>query len=231
MSGFITRCSWWGVAAACAVVVGGCSTSRPAAGASAPVSPLTKSIKAFFHALSVQQVNCARPTPGSHGRRSCQVQFTDNYGEWWVTIVVAGSRVISDPGGVADWLCATACSNPPAMTANTGNPRNNPGFTAAASTGNSGQTGVTGIGGVVKTPSPSSVVKTPGPSGPAKVTSPSGVVNPTGSTGVVNPTGSTGVVNPTGSTGVVNGSGNTSTIGQTGATGIVYGTGSTGPGG
>ncbi|HWF35789.1 MAG TPA: hypothetical protein VG295_10450 [Solirubrobacteraceae bacterium] len=222
---------WSGVAVAAAMALGACGSSNVAPNAtSAAVSPLTRNIQAFFHALSVEQVHCG--PRGAHGRRSCQVEFTDNYGEWWVTIIVKGSRVISDPGGVADWLCANACSNPPPMTANTGNPRTNPGGTgASASTANRGQTGVTGIGGVVRTP-PRPKPKPKPPPVPVPVTGSTGVG--TGSTGVVNPTGSTGVVKNTGNTGVVSGSGNTGRPGGAtgaGSTGVVYGTGSTGPGG
>jgi hypothetical protein len=225
MKAFITRYLWWGVAVASAIAIGGCSTKVAAATSNAHASPLTKSIESFVHAFSVQQVQCG--PPGSHGRKSCQVQFTNDYGVWWATLVIRGSKVISDPGGVANWLCATACANPPGLNGNTGKPKNSTG-----TTGPSGQTGVTGIGGVVKNPAPSKPKPPPVTAGTGVVTGTgTGVVNPTGSTGVVNPTGSTGVVKGTGSTGVVSGSGNTGAIGATGATGIVYGTGSTGPGG
>ncbi len=232
MKAIITRCMWSGAALAAAVTVGGCSSLLTAdATSNAPASPLTKNIQKFFHALSVQQVHCGGPGSGGRGRRSCQVQFTNDYGEWWVTIIVSGSRVISDPGGVADWLCATACANPPGMTANTGNPRKNPGSTGATgSTGNSGQTGVTGIGGVVKAPKPKKPKGVTGATGVVSGSGSAGVVKSTGSTGVVYGTGSTGVVYGSGSTGVVSGGGNTGKGGATGATGIVYGTGSTGPG-
>ncbi|HWF72537.1 MAG TPA: hypothetical protein VG186_04285 [Solirubrobacteraceae bacterium] len=218
MRAFITRWLWWGIAAASALAVGGCSTKVTAGNSNAHASPLTKSIESVVHAFSVQQVHCARPA--SNGRRSCQVQFTDDYGVWWATLIVKGSRVISDPGGVADWLCATACANPPAMTGNTGKRQGNTGSKVPA-----GQTGVTGVGGVVKAPAP------PKPPKPV-VTVPAntGVVTAPTNTGVVSGSGNTGVVTGTG-TGIVSGSGNTGTIGATGATGIVYGTGSTGPGG
>jgi hypothetical protein len=216
MTVLITRWMWWGAAAASALAIGGCAGSSTTDSSSAPASPLTTRIEAFFHALSIQAVQC----PAGQGRRSCQVEFTDNYGQWWATIQVAGSRVISDPGGVADWLCASSCANPPGMTANTGNPKANPGSSASANIYR-GQTGVTGIGGVVKNPG---AVKPPKPS---KVTGSSGVVQGTGS-GVVQPTGSTGVVYGTGSTGAPKGAGSTGPAGETGATGVVYGTGSTG---
>jgi hypothetical protein len=236
MRGFIAHWLWSGVVVAAAVALGGCGSASVTGAGSAAASPLTRSIQAFFHAISVEQVQCG--SPDGHGRRSCQVEFTNDYGQWWVTIIVQGSRVISDPGGVADWLCANACSNPPPMTANTGNPKHNPGSTGATgSAATSGQTGVTGIGGVVTTP----LQRKPKPK-PKPVTGSTGVVPGTGSTGVVNATGSTGVVSGSGNTGVVKGTGNTGVVsgsgsgstgkgGATGQTGVVYGTGSTGPGG
>jgi hypothetical protein len=224
---------WSGAAVAAALATGGCATSNTSDATGVAPSPLTRSIQAFFHALSVDQVHCG--AAGNHGRRSCQVEFTDSYGDWWVTIIVAGSRVISDPGGVADWLCATTCANHPGLTANTGNPRNNPGFTGATgSSGNRGQTGVTGIGGVVKNPGATKPEAVTGATGVVTGPTNTGVVKPTGSTGVVSGSGNTGVVYGSGSTGVVSGSGNTGKagkVGATGETGIVYGTGSTGPGG
>lgn len=226
MRRFVTHWLWSGVALAAAMAIGGCGGANVSAGAiSAANAPLSRSIQAFFHAFSVEQIQCG--SPDGQGRRSCQVEFTDTYGQWWATIIVRGSTVISDPGGVADWLCADACANPPGMTANTGNPKQNPGSTGSTGSGFKGQTGVTGIGGVVKITKPKPKPK-PVPV-PESVTGPNGVVPGTGSTGVVS--GNTGVVKGSGNTGVVSGSGNTGKTGATGDTGVVYGTGSTGPGG
>jgi hypothetical protein len=217
-----------GAGLAAAVAIGGCggSTGLTAdAAANAPVSPLTKSIESFVHAFSVQSQQCGQP--GSHGRRSCQVEFTDEYGVWYATLIVAGSKVVSDPGGVSDWLCASACANPPPMRGNTGKPAGSSGSTAA-----SGETGVTGIGGVVRPhrPAPVHVHTTTVPATPESVTSASGVVSGSGSSGVVSGSGSTGTGN---SSGIVYGTGSTgapsgSTGTRTGRNGVVYPTGGTG---
>jgi len=227
----------WPIAAAvlaAAVALGGCGSVSKLSGSTTPtgrVSPLTNSIGSFLHALSIDQLECGRAA-SRRARRSCQVEFTDTYGEWWATLVVAGSRVVSDPGGVADWLCATSCANPPAMTANTGNPRNNPGFTAATGSTGHGQTGVTGATGVVKLNDngrPKSVTGATG-NGVVYATGSTGAPAATGTSGPAGTTGKNGVVYGTGSTGAPAATGTSGVAGTTGPNGVVYGTGSTGPG-
>jgi len=70
-------------------------------------------IETLLHASSVQQLQC--PSSGT-GDRSCQVEFSDVYGTWWATIVVAPNDVVSDPGGNANWLCASSCEPLPKTT-------------------------------------------------------------------------------------------------------------------
>jgi hypothetical protein len=233
MAAFSTRWSFAAAALAAAVAFGGCGGATQLTGATAShSSALVKSIESFLHAISVDQLQCG--APGSHGGRSCQVEFTDNYGQWWATLQIRGSTVISDPGGVADWLCASSCANPPPMTGNTGNPKGNPGSTGTTGSHIKGQTGVTGIGGVVRPGS-----KPPKPRPPVNtittVAPGTGIVTATG-TGVATTPG-TGVVTATG-TGVGPGSGVVTATGTgltgtgvvTGSNGVVYPPGSTGGG-
>lgn len=225
MRAFITCGSRSGAALAAVVAIGGCGSSQRLAAdttKTARVAPLAKSIDSFFHAISVDRIECGGPA-GRRRLRSCQVEFTDSYGVWWATIIVAGQKMISDPGGVADWLCAGSCANPPGIKGNTGNPRNNPG--GAGTSGSekiSGQTGVTGIGGVVN----SGASGRGGAGGAETISGATGVVSGSGASGVVSGSGASGVVSGSGS-GVLSGSGSS---GVTGSNGAVYGTGSTGAG-
>jgi hypothetical protein len=94
-------------------------TKKPAAVVST-VNPdsLAGRIEAFLHASSIQQLKC---TQAVAGRRTCQVEFTDQYGTWYATLVVGRHDAVTDPGGNANWLCASACTPLPKTT---GLPRN-----------------------------------------------------------------------------------------------------------
>ena len=168
---------------------------------------LRSAIEKFLHASSIQQLQCARSSTGPAGRRSCQVEFTNTYGTWWATLVVAQHYVVRDPGGNANWLCASACTPLPTTT---GLPRKAPD---------------SGSGKTVDEQN-SGVVSGTGNTGSAFGTGNTGIVYGSGSTGAYG-TGSTGSVYGTGNTGIVYGSGSTGVYG-TGNTGIVYGSGDTG---
>jgi hypothetical protein len=193
-----------GLAIAIAIAVsGGGSSSKLAADVTSthrhPAS-LSGHIQAFLHASSVQELQC---TNAGGGERSCQVEFSDPYGTWWANVVVKRHDVVRNPGGNANWLCASACTSLPKTT------------------GLSRNTGTAGNGKVINDENRGVV---PGPGGAAGgATATGGAAAGATATGgaaagatATGDTGTSGVVDPTGATG------------DSGASGVVYATGATG---